>query len=114
MRDSKVSPRKPLRLAALSTCSYEIAGIETKNKRVASFIRSSTSPNRAYALAKTASGQSAEWGPTVILHGNNPQDRIHGCHHGYSHDLGGWHRHDKDCQRLRGVVRRKSKSQERS
>jgi len=66
------------------------------------FIRSPHRPGRATT------------GPTVILHGNNPQDRIHGCHHGYSHDLGGWHRHDKDCQRLRGVVRRKSKSQERS
>src|SRR5262245_10546793 len=40
--------------------------------------------------------------------------QIHGCHRGYNHDLGGWHRHDKDCQRLRGAVRRKSKSQERS
>jgi len=32
------------------------------------------------------------------------------CHHGYSHDLGGLHRHDKDCQ----VARRRYKSQERS
>src|SRR5262245_29396889 len=42
--------------------------------------------------------------------------QIHGCHHGYSHDLGGWHRHGKDCQRLRGIVGRKNKnkSQEKS
>ena len=28
----------------------------------------------------------------------------HGCHHYYAHDLSGWHRHDKACGTLRGLV----------
>jgi hypothetical protein len=30
--------------------------------------------------------------------------RIHGCHHYYAHDLSGWHRHDKACGTLKGLV----------
>jgi hypothetical protein len=40
--------------------------------------------------------------------------QVHGCHHYYAQDLGGWHRHDKDCRTLRGVVGRKSRGQEKS
>ena len=29
---------------------------------------------------------------------------VHGCHHYYAHDLSGWHRHDKACGTLRGLV----------
>ena len=35
--------------------------------------------------------------------------QVHGCHHYYAHDMGGWHRHDKECRTLRGVVGRKSR-----
>ena len=37
--------------------------------------------------------------------------QLHGCHPKYSHDTSGWHRHDKQCRSLRGLVGRKSKSQ---
>jgi hypothetical protein len=40
--------------------------------------------------------------------------QVHGCHHYYAQDLSGWHRHDKDCRTLRGVVGRKSRGQEKS
>ena len=36
--------------------------------------------------------------------------QVHGCHRGYGHDLTGWHRHDRDCRTLRGVVGRKSRT----
>ena len=36
--------------------------------------------------------------------------RIHGCHHAYEHDLTGWHRHNRECQTLRGLVGRKIRS----
>ena len=32
---------------------------------------------------------------------------IHGCHRSYGQDVTGWHRHDKSCRTLRGVVDRK-------
>src|SRR5215470_17512452 len=35
--------------------------------------------------------------------------RIHGCHHTYGHDVTGWHRHDKACRTLRGIVVRKNR-----
>ena len=28
---------------------------------------------------------------------------IHGCHHYYAQDISGWHRHDKNCNTLRGT-----------
>ena len=31
----------------------------------------------------------------------------HGCHQHYAQDMSGWPRHDKGCQTLRGLVRRK-------
>jgi len=40
--------------------------------------------------------------------------QVHGCHHYYAQDLSGWHRHDKDCRTLRGVVGRKSRSPDKS
>jgi hypothetical protein len=36
--------------------------------------------------------------------------QVHGCHHYYAHDMSGWHRHDKECRTLRGVVGRKGRS----
>ena len=51
------------------------------------------------ATAMPVANQPHLWHDTI---------QIHGCHHGYSHDLGGWHRHGKDCQRLRGIVGRKT------
>ena len=40
--------------------------------------------------------------------------QVHGCHHYYAHDIGGWHRHDKECRTLRGVVGRKSRNPAKS
>jgi len=40
--------------------------------------------------------------------------QIHGCHHYYGHDLTGWHRHDKDCGQLRGVVGGKNRNPAKS
>jgi hypothetical protein len=36
--------------------------------------------------------------------------RIHGCHQTYGQDVTGWHRHDRGCQTLRGLVGRKNRS----
>jgi len=33
---------------------------------------------------------------------------IHGCHHYYAHDVSGWHRHDKNCNTLRGTVKNRN------
>jgi hypothetical protein len=35
--------------------------------------------------------------------------QIHGCHHYYAHNMSGWHRHDKECRWLQGMVGRKSR-----
>jgi hypothetical protein len=35
--------------------------------------------------------------------------QVHGCHHNYGHDISGWHRHDKKCRSLRGLVGSKSR-----
>jgi hypothetical protein len=35
--------------------------------------------------------------------------QIHGCHHNYAHDMSGWHRHDKECRSLLGLVGRKNR-----
>ena len=40
--------------------------------------------------------------------------QVHGCHHHYAHDISGWHRHDKECRTLRGVVGRKSRNPAKS
>jgi len=40
-----------------------------------------------------------------------PAIQVHGCHHGYGQDLTGWHRHDRECRTLRGVVSRKNRGQ---
>jgi len=40
--------------------------------------------------------------------------QIHGCHHGYSRDVTGWHRHDDACRTLRGLVGRKNRHQVKS
>ena len=52
------------------------------------------------ALAMPVAPVSA--GPTAI--------QVHGCHRTYSRDVTGWHRHDRDCRTLRGVVGRKNRS----
>lgn len=39
---------------------------------------------------------------------------VHGCHHYYAHDLTGWHRHDRGCSTLRGVVRGKNQNPAKS
>ena len=36
--------------------------------------------------------------------------QVHGCHHYYAQDISGWHRHDKECRTLRGVVGRKNRN----
>jgi hypothetical protein len=36
--------------------------------------------------------------------------QVHGCHRVYQQDVTGWHRHDRNCQTLRGVVGRKSRT----
>jgi hypothetical protein len=33
---------------------------------------------------------------------------IHGCHHYYAQDISGWHRHDKNCNTLRGTVKNRN------
>jgi len=40
--------------------------------------------------------------------------QVHGCHHYYAQDISGWHRHDKECRSLRGVVGRKSRTPAKS
>ena len=40
--------------------------------------------------------------------------QVHGCHHYYAQDMSGWHRHDKECRTLRGVVGRKSRNPAKS
>jgi hypothetical protein len=40
--------------------------------------------------------------------------QVHGCHHHYAQDISGWHRHDKGCRTLRGVVGRKSRNPAKS
>jgi hypothetical protein len=40
--------------------------------------------------------------------------QVHGCHRYYAHDMSGWHRHDKECRILRGVVGRKSRKPAKS
>ena len=35
--------------------------------------------------------------------------RIHGCHHTYGQDVTGWHRHDRACQTLRGLLGRRNR-----
>jgi hypothetical protein len=40
--------------------------------------------------------------------------QVHGCHHQYAQDISGWHRHDKECRTLRGVVGRKSRNPAKS
>jgi hypothetical protein len=30
---------------------------------------------------------------------------VHGCHHYYAQDMSGWHRHDKNCNRVRTLSR---------
>ncbi len=30
---------------------------------------------------------------------------VHGCHHYYAQDMSGWHRHDKNCNRIRSLSR---------
>jgi len=35
--------------------------------------------------------------------------RIHGCHHTYGQGVSGWHRHDRACQTLQGLVGRKNR-----
>jgi hypothetical protein len=37
--------------------------------------------------------------------------QVHGCHQYYAQDLSGWHRHDQDCRRLRGIVGHKSRTE---
>jgi len=39
---------------------------------------------------------------------------IHGCHHYYAHDPSGWHRHDKGCNTLRGLVGGKNRNPAKS
>jgi len=33
---------------------------------------------------------------------------VHGCHHYYAQDISGWHRHDKNCNTLRGTVKNRN------
>ena len=40
--------------------------------------------------------------------------QIHGCHHYYAQDMSGWHRHDKGCSTLRGMVGSKSRTPTKS
>ena len=39
---------------------------------------------------------------------------VHGCHHYYAQDMSGWHRHDKNCDALRGLVSHKSRNPAKS
>jgi hypothetical protein len=48
--------------------------------------------------------------PVASLPGLTNTVQVHGCHHYYAHDISGWHRHDKECRTIRGVVGRKSRS----
>jgi hypothetical protein len=50
----------------------------------------------AFAMPLTLSAASSN----VVL--------VHGCHHYYAQDLSGWHRHDKNCNTLRGTVKNRN------
>jgi hypothetical protein len=52
--------------------------------------------------------------PLAPLHGLPKALQVHGCHHHYAQDISGWHRHDKECRSLRGVVGRKSRNPAKS
>jgi hypothetical protein len=52
--------------------------------------------------------------PVAPLAGLPNSVQVHGCHHYYAHDMSGWHRHDKACRTLRGVVGRKSRNPAKS
>jgi hypothetical protein len=60
-------------------------------------------------------GVSASVGmPVVYLPVLSKAVHVHGCHQKYSHDMRGWHRHDKQCRTLQTVVGRKSRAQVKS
>jgi hypothetical protein len=40
--------------------------------------------------------------------------QVHGCHPNYARDPSGWHRHDRECRTLRGLVGRKGRHQVKS
>jgi len=52
--------------------------------------------------------------PVVAQPGLPKAVQVHGCHHQYAQDISGWHRHDKECRTLRGVVGRKSRNPTKS
>jgi hypothetical protein len=71
-------------------------------------------------VAILAIGIAVSLGPTALALPLVPPPvvsttiQVHGCHHYYAQGLSGWHRHDKDCRTLRGIVGRKSRSPEKS
>jgi hypothetical protein len=52
--------------------------------------------------------------PVAPLPGLPKSIQVHGCHYYYGQDMSGWHRHDKECRTLRGVVGRKSRNPTKS
>jgi hypothetical protein len=46
--------------------------------------------------------------PLIPSAGSSNVVLVHGCHHYYAQDLSGWHRHDKNCNTLRGTVKNRN------
>ena len=67
---------------------------------------------RATLLASAISIGSASVSmafPVALQPGTPEVMRIHGCHHTYGQDVTGWHRHDRACQTLRGLLGRRNR-----
>jgi hypothetical protein len=47
--------------------------------------------------------------PLVSLSALPNAVQVHGCHQHYAQDARGWHRHNKECRTLRGMVVRKNR-----
>jgi len=52
--------------------------------------------------------------PLAAAPGSSSVVRVHGCHHYYAQDMSGWHRHDKNCSTLRGIVSHKNRNSAKS
>ena len=63
---------------------------------------------KGVTVPRISSGQPMADGPLA------KSVQVHGCHRYYAHDMSGWHRHDKECRTLRGVVGRKSRNPAKS
>jgi len=52
--------------------------------------------------------------PLAVLPASPDAIQVHGCHRHFSQDITGWHRHDRECHSLRGMVGHKSRPSTKS